>query len=199
MVVVGGSIPLVPTKELTKQGELPISNITKESRNRINRQIKALSVRVIGKEGEQLGIHPTVEALRLAVEAGLDLVEISPNADPPVAKIMDYGKFLFEQSKQRNLAKKKQKRVKVKEVKFRPGTGKADYEVKLRNLRSFLEEGDKARVTVVFRGREMAHVDLGMLLLERIKADLDELGKVEFFPSGVEGRQLVMVLAPKKK
>jgi len=185
---------------MDKPGERPISNITKETRNRINRQIRAATVRVIGpKDGEQLGIFPIAEALRLAAEAELDLVEISPNAEPPVVKIMDYGKFLFQQNKQRNVAKKKQKQIKVKEVKFRPGTGKADYEVKLRNLRGFLEEGDKARVTVVFRGREMAHLELGMMLLERIKADLDECGKVEFFPSGVEGRQLVMVLAPKKK
>lgn len=124
-------------------------------------------------------------------------MEISPNADPPVARIMDYGKFLFQESKQKAVARKKQKQVKVKEVKFRPGTDIGDYEVKIRNLRSFLEEGAKVKVTVFFRGREMTHQELGLKLLERVKADLVEYGKVEFFPK-LEGRQLVMILAPKK-
>jgi len=163
--------------------------------NRIDRQIKAVSVLVIGENGEKLGVHPIGDALRMAADAKLNLVEISPNVNPPVVKIMNYGKFLFEQKKQKN----PQKNPKVKEIKFRPGTGKADYEVKLRNLRGFLEEGDKARVSVVFRGREMAHLELGMALLERVKADLDDCSKVEFFPRSAEGRQLVMVLAPKKK
>jgi translation initiation factor IF-3 len=139
------------------------------------------------------------EALEAARAARLDLVEISPNAEPPVARIMDYGKFLFQASKQQAVAKKKQKRIKVKELKFRPGTDKADYEVKLKNLRGFLEAGDKVKVTVFFRGREITHHELGMRLLERIRDDLEEDAKVEFFPRGVEGRQLVMVLCAKKK
>lgn len=155
-------------------------------------------MRLIGEDGSQIGVVPLKDARKMAEEAGLDLVEISPNADPPVVKVMDYGKFLYQESKEKAVAKKKQKRVKVKEVKFRPGTDKADYEVKLRNLRSFLEEGDKVKVTVFFRGREISHQELGMKLLERVKLDLAEEAKVEFFPN-LEGRQLVMVLAPKKK
>ncbi len=153
---------------------------------------------MIGDDGGQLGIVSIKDAKRMAEEASLDLVEISPNADPPVVRIMDYGKFLFQESKQKALQKKKQKQVKVKEIKFRPGTDKADYEVKLRNLRSFLEEGDKVKVTVFFRGREITHQELGMKLLERVRDDLVEHSKVEFFPK-LEGRQLVMILAPKKK
>lgn len=167
-------------------------------RNRVNAQIRAPQVRLIGADGSQVGVVPLREARKAAEEAELDLVEISPNADPPVVRIMDYGKFLFQESKQRAVAKKKQKQVKIKEVKFRPGTDKADYEVKLRNLRSFLEEGDKVKVTIYFRGREITHQELGMKLLERVRDDLAEDGKVEFFPK-LEGRQLVMILAPKKK
>ncbi len=126
-------------------------------------------------------------------------MEISPKAEPPVLQIMDYGKFMYRESKQRAVAKKKQKQIKVKEVKFRPGTDKADYEVKLRNLRGFLEEGDKVKVTVFFRGREIAHQELGLKLLERVRNDLGEDAKVDFFPNQPEGRQLVMVLSPKKK
>lgn len=137
------------------------------------------------------------DARKAAEDVGLDLVEISPNADPPVVRIMDYGKFLFLESKQKAVAKKKQRQAKVKEVKFRPTTDKADYEVKLRNLRGFLEEGDKVKVTVFFRGREITHQGLGMKLLERVRDDLTEQGKVEFFPK-LEGRQLVMILSPKK-
>lgn len=155
-------------------------------------------MRLIGADGSQIGVVPLKEARKSAEEAELDLVEISPNADPPVVRIMDYGKFLFQESKQRAVAKKKQKLVKTKEVKFRPGTDKADYEVKLRNLRSFLEEGDKVKITIYFRGREITHQELGMKLLERVRDDLAENGKVEFFPK-LEGRQLVMILAPKKK
>ena len=141
---------------------------------------------------------PTREALEAAEQADLDLVEIQPNAEPPVARIMDYGKHLFQQNKQRAAAKKKQKQVKVKEMKFRPSTDTNDYEVKLRNLRGFLDAGDKVKVTVWFRGREMAHQELGATLLERVRDDLADVSKVEFFPK-LEGRQLVMVLAPKKK
>ncbi|BCX87916.1 translation initiation factor IF-3 [Methylomarinovum tepidoasis] len=138
------------------------------------------------------------EALRAAEDAGLDLVEIAPQADPPVCRIMDYGKYRFEQSKKLQAARKKQKQIQVKEVKFRPGTGEGDYQIKLRNLVRFLEDGDKAKVTVRFRGREMAHRELGMELLKRIEKDLEEYAVVEQHPK-MEGRQMVMVLAPKKK
>lgn len=173
-------------------------SVSKEGRNRVNAQIRAQKVRLIGDDGNQLGVVAIKDAKRMADEAGLDLVEISPNADPPVVRIMDYGKFLFQESKQKALAKKKQRQVKLKEVKFRPGTDKADYEVKLRNLRGFLEEGDKVKITVFFRGREITHQELGMKLLERVRDDLADHGKVEFFPK-LEGRQLVMILSPKKK
>ncbi len=137
------------------------------------------------------------DALRLADNESLDLVEISPNADPPVCRIMDYGKFQFEQNKKQQVAKKKQKQIQVKEIKFRPGTGEGDYQVKLRSLTRFLSDGDKAKVTVRFRGREMAHKDLGMDLMKRIEKDLEEISAVEQHPKQ-EGRQMVMVLAPKK-
>lgn len=139
------------------------------------------------------------EALQAAEEASLDLVEISPNAEPPVCKVMDYGKFLFEKSKAQKEQKKKQKQIQVKEIKFRPGTDEGDYQVKLRNLRRFLEGGDKAKVTIRFRGREMAHQEIGIELLNRVKADLEEIANVESFPNRVEGRQMIMVLAPVKK
>lgn len=138
------------------------------------------------------------DAQNLADEAGVDLVEISPNAEPPVCRIMDYGKFLFDKAKSAKEQKKKQKQVQVKEIKFRPGTDENDYQVKLRNLIRFLEDGDKAKITLRFRGREMAHQNLGMDLLNRIKADLEEYAVVESFPK-MEGRQAIMVLAPKKK
>ena len=155
-------------------------------------------MRLIGVDGENLGIVRIQEALRLADEAELDLVEIVPTADPPVCRIMDFGKFKFEQSKKANLAKKKQKQVHIKEVKFRPGTDEGDYLVKLRNLKRFLEEGDKAKVTIRFRGREMTHMELGSKLLDRIEVDLTEFGNIEQRPK-VEGRQMVMVFSPKKK
>ncbi|WP_449240086.1 translation initiation factor IF-3 [Cobetia marina] len=148
-------------------------------------------------DGEQVGVVPTKEALTKAEEAGLDLVQIS-NADPIVCKIMDYGKFLFDEKKQKNLQKKKQKQIQVKEVKFRPGTDEGDYQVKLRNLTRFIEGGDKGKVTLRFRGREMAHQDIGRKLMERIAGDLGELVTVESFPK-MEGRQMIMILAPKKK
>ncbi|MGL4475553.1 MAG: translation initiation factor IF-3 [Shewanella sp.] len=167
--------------------------------NRINEEITGVAeVRLTGIDGEQLGILTIREALGLADESGVDLVEISPNAEPPVCRIMDYGKFLFDKAKSAKEQKKKQKQVQVKEIKFRPGTDENDYQVKLRNLIRFLEDGDKAKVTLRFRGREMAHQSLGMDLLNRIKADLDEVAVVESFPK-MEGRQAVMVLAPKKK
>ena len=136
-------------------------------------------------------------AKQAATDAGLDLVEIVPNADPPVCRVMDHGKFRYENSKQKQQAKKKQKRTTVKEIKFRPGTEEADYQVKLRNLIRFLNDGDKTKVTLRFRGREMAHQELGAKLLERVEADLEEYGKVEQYPK-LEGRQMVMVLAPLK-
>lgn len=151
-----------------------------------------------GLEGEPLGVVSISDAQELADETGVDLVEISPNAEPPVCRIMDYGKFLFDKAKAQKEQKKKQKIVQVKEVKFRPGTDENDYQVKLRNLIRFLTDGDKAKVTLRFRGREMAHQNLGMKLLNRIKDDLAEIAVVESFPK-MEGRQAVMVLAPKKK
>ena len=155
-------------------------------------------MRVIDAEGEMMGVMLTAQALTTAEEAGLDLVEVSPNAEPPVCRVMDYGKFIFEENKKRQVAKKKQKQTQVKEVKFRPGTEEGDYQVKMRNLIRFLGDGDKAKVTLRFRGREMAHQQLGMNLLKRVAADLDELAQVEQFPK-MEGRQMVMVLSPKKK
>ena len=157
-----------------------------------------MQVRLIAEDGSQVGVVPIREAKQMAEEAAMDLVEISPNVNPPVVRIMDYGKFLFQESKQKSQAKKKQKIVKLKEVKFRPGTDIGDYDVKVRNLKSFLDEGCKVKVTVFFRGREMVHQDLGRNLLERVKKDLDEHGKVEFFPK-LEGKQLMMIFAPKKK
>ena len=138
------------------------------------------------------------DALSMALDADMDLVEVSPDASPPVCRIMDYGKFLFEENKKRHAAKKKQKQIHVKEVKFRPGTEKGDYQVKLRNLTRFLTNGDKTKVTLRFRGREMAHQELGLQLLKRVEEDLNEIGIVEQFPR-LEGRQMVMVIAPKKK
>jgi translation initiation factor IF-3 len=154
-------------------------------------------VRVIGANGEQVGILPIEEALSSARDLGQDLVEVAPNSDPPVCRIMDYGKFVFEQSKKAQSARRKQKQIQVKEVKFRPGTEEGDYQVKLRNLIKFLTQGDKTKVTLRFRGREMAHQELGAELLKRVQGDLEEYGTVEQFPA-MEGRQMVMVIAPRK-
>ena len=167
-------------------------------RARINHQISVQEVRLIDAEGEQVGIVSTREALRSAEEVGLDLVEISPTAKPPVCRIMDYGKFLFEISKKQAEAKKKQKQIQVKELKFRPTTEEGDYQVKLRNLIRFLEHGDKVKITLRFRGREVAHQDLGMKILERLQQDTAEFAVVEQ-QAKREGRQLMMVLSPKKK
>jgi translation initiation factor IF-3 len=155
-------------------------------------------VRLIGADGEQIGVVPISEAVRLAEDSKLDLVEIAPDADPIVCKILDYGKMIFEAKKEKAAAKKKQRRTQVKEMKFRPGTEEGDYQVKLRNLTRFLNDGDKAKVTLRFRGREMAHQELGMELLKRIEIDLSEIGQVEMFPK-MEGRQLTMVIAPHSK
>ncbi|WP_328805299.1 translation initiation factor IF-3 [Spirabiliibacterium falconis] len=167
--------------------------------NRINEEIKVKEVRLIDAEGEQVGIVDIQEALEKAEAAALDLVEISPNAEPPVCRIMNYGKFLYEKSKIAKEQKKKQKVVQVKEIKFRPGTDEGDYQVKLRSLTRFLEDGDKTKITIRFRGREMAHQQIGVDLLERVKNDLADIAVVESAPSKLEGRQMVMVLAPKKK
>ncbi|SSZ29724.1 Translation initiation factor IF-3 [Aggregatibacter aphrophilus] len=153
---------------------------------------------MIDQEGEQVGIVPIQQALEMAEAAALDLVEISPNAEPPVCRIMNYGKFLYEKSKTAKEQKKKQKVVQVKEIKFRPGTDEGDYQVKLRSLIRFLEDGDKAKITLRFRGREMAHQQIGTEMLERIKNDLAEISVVESAPGKLEGRQMVMVLAPKR-
>ncbi len=154
-------------------------------------------VRLIGAEGEQVGIVSRDAALEAAREAELDLVEIQPNAEPPVCRLMDFGKFVFEQKKQRNAAKKKQKQVQIKEIKFRPGTDSGDYKVKLRNVVRFLEDGDKCKITMRFRGREHAHRELGLDVLRRVEADVAELGQVEQQPA-MEGRQMVMIIGPKK-
>ena len=155
-------------------------------------------IRLVGVESEQLGIVSLREALAKAEEAELDLVEIAPQAQPPVCRIMDYGKFKYQESKKQHETKLKQKQIQVTEVKFRPGTDENDYQVKLRNLVRFLGEGDKAKVTLRFRGREMAHQEFGLELLKRVEGDLAELGVVEQFPK-LEGRQMIMVLSPKKK
>jgi len=154
-------------------------------------------VRVIGAAGEQVGVVSREDALKLAEEAGVDLVEIAPQAEPPVCRVMDYGKHIFEESKKRQSAKKRQQQVQIKEMKFRPGTGEGDYKIKLRKLIEFINEGDKAKVTLMFRGREMAHQELGVRLLARVEADLAEIAKVEQYPR-LEGRFMTMMLAPKK-
>ena len=163
---------------------------------RVNEEIRALQVRLIDEEGEMIGVMSARDALLRAYAVGLDLLEISPNADPPVCKILDFGKFKYEQQKKRNEAKKKQKVIEIKEVKVRPNIDDNDYNVKMRAMKSFIEEGDKVKVTLRFRGREMAHQDLGIKVLERIRADMDALTKVEQMPK-LENRQMVMVLTPR--
>jgi translation initiation factor IF-3 len=163
----------------------------------LNAEINAPEIRLVGVEGEQLGIVSLAEALGKAEAAELDLVEIAPMAKPPVCRIMDYGKFKYREAKKQHEAKLKLKQIQVKEVKFRPGTDEGDYKIKLRNLTRFLAEGDKAKVTLRFRGREMAHQEFGVRLLERIRGDLEPVAIVEQFPR-LEGRQMVMLLAPKK-
>ncbi|QKS31415.1 MAG: translation initiation factor IF-3 [Candidatus Accumulibacter similis] len=165
---------------------------------RVNEEINAPEVRLIGADGEQLGIMSVRAALALAEEAGVDLVEIAPMAQPPVCRIVDFGKFKYQEQKRQHEQKLKQKQVQVKEVKLRPGTDENDYQIKLRNMTRFLEEEDKVKVTLRFRGREMAHQDIGMRQIERIRADLQDLALVEQMPK-MEGRQMVMVLTPSKK
>lgn len=163
---------------------------------RVNRDIDARTIRLVGEDGAMVGVVSLQEGLEMAEEAGLDLVEVSPNADPPVCKILDYGKFKYEQQKKKAEARKKQKVIEVKEVKLRPNIDDNDYMVKMRNMRRFLEEGDKVKVTMRFRGREMAHQDIGMRVLDRVRQELDDLAKVEQLPK-MEGRQMIMVVAPR--
>ncbi|HEX2237568.1 MAG TPA: translation initiation factor IF-3 [Gammaproteobacteria bacterium] len=164
---------------------------------RLNQEIDNLRVRLIDMNGTNLGVVPIEEAQRMAEQAELDLVEIVPNADPPVCRVMNYGKYKFEQSKKAQQSRKKQKQIQVKEVKFRPGTEEGDYRVKIRNITRFLSEGDKAKVTIRFRGREMMHQELGAQLLQRVESDLEGIGAVEQRPK-LEGRQMVMVFSPRK-
>jgi len=172
--------------------------IAAPKRNRVNEDITVPQVRLIGADGDQVGVVDIDAAMARATAESLDLVEIVPNAEPPVCRLMDYGRFRFDQKKKQAEARKKQKQVQVKEVKFRPGTDIGDYQVKLRNLIRFLQEGDKAKVTMRFRGREHAHRELGLELLKRVEVDLAEFSTVEQQPQ-MEGRQMIMVLGPKKK
>ncbi|WP_299691816.1 translation initiation factor IF-3 [Hydrocarboniphaga sp.] len=174
------------------------SSIAQEREDRRNDQISALRVRVIDENGEQAGIMLTRDAIARAEELSMDLVEVSPNAEPPVCKIMDYGKYVYQKDKAQHAAKKKQKQIQVKEIKFRPTTEKGDYDTKLRSAHAFIEDGDKVKVTVRYRGREMAHQELGMQLMDRVRKDLEEIALVEQYPK-MEGRQAVMVLSGKKR
>ena len=167
----------------------------RETGPRVNENIRAPEIRLIGADGENVGVVHPAKGIQLAEDAGLDLVEISPNAKPPVCKIMDFGKFKYEQQKRESEARKKQKVIEVKEVKFRPNTDTHDYDVKMRNVFKFLEKGDKVKVTLRFRGREMAHTNLGRELLERVAEDVKDIGKVESMPK-MEGRQMVMMIGP---
>ncbi|KRS12205.1 translation initiation factor IF-3 [Roseovarius atlanticus] len=171
---------------------------TRDTGPRINEKIRVPEIRLIGADGENVGVVTPERAMGMAEEAGLDLVEISPNANPPVCKIMDYGKYKYEQQKRESEARKKQKVIEVKEVKFRPNTDTHDYDVKMRNVFRFLENGDKVKITLRFRGREMAHQDLGRELLQRVAEDIKEIGKVENMPK-MEGRQMIMIIAPGAK
>jgi translation initiation factor IF-3 len=164
----------------------------------VNERIRCPEIRLIGADGENVGVVTPERGVELAEEAGLDLVEISPNANPPVCKIMDYGKYKYEQQKRESEARKKQKVIEIKEIKFRPGTDTHDYEVKMRSVLKFLQNGDKVKITLRFRGREMAHQDLGRDLLERVAEDVKEFGKVENMPK-IEGRQMTMMIGPMAK
>jgi len=166
--------------------------------NRRNHEIRVPRVRLIGADGEQVGVVSRDEALRMAMDLELDLVEIVPNADPPVCRIMDFGKFRFEEQKKAHAARKKQKVVEIKELKFRPTTDDGDYEIKLRNLRRFISEGDKVKINIRFRGREMAHTELGIEMAKRLETDLKDEVTIEQWPR-LEGRQMVMMVAPKRK
>ncbi|MDA0261123.1 MAG: translation initiation factor IF-3 [Proteobacteria bacterium] len=174
-----------------------LGSVNKDKGPRANREIDAARVRLVGENGEMIGVVEFAQALQAAEEAGLDLVEVSPNADPPVCKIIDHGKFKYEEQKKKNLARKKQKIVDVKEIKMRPGIDIHDYETKMRSMKKFLEEGDKVKVTVRFRGREMLHPNLGMDVLKRVQGDVEETGKVEQFPR-MEGRLMTMVISARQ-
>jgi translation initiation factor IF-3 len=163
---------------------------------RVNEEINVPSVRLVDARGEMVGVVARNDALVMAADAGLDLVEVAANADPPVCKILDYGKFKYEEQKKKNEARKKQKVIEVKEIKLRPGIDDHDYDVKMRSMVKFIEEGDKVKVTMRFRGRELAHQELGMDVLMRVRNDLDEIAKIEQFPK-MEGRQMTMVMSPK--
>ncbi|MDO5646469.1 translation initiation factor IF-3 [Paracoccus sp. (in: a-proteobacteria)] len=169
---------------------------TRDTGPRVNERIRVAEIRLIGADGENVGVVSPSVGLQMAMDAGLDLVEISPNATPPVCKVMDLGKYKYEQQKREAEARKKQKVIEVKEIKFRPGTDTHDYDVKMRSVMKFLEGGDKVKVTLRFRGREMAHQDLGLDLLNRVKDDVGEAGKVESMPK-LEGRQMVMMISPR--
>ncbi|WP_333713359.1 translation initiation factor IF-3 [Yoonia sp.] len=187
------------TKRITIIGRRPHNAPPqRETGPRINERIRAAEIRLIGADGENVGVVSPERALVMAEEAGLDLVEISPNATPPVCKIMDYGKFKYETQKKEAEARKKQKTIEIKEIKFRPNTDSHDYDVKMKNVFKFLENGDKVKITLRFRGREMAHQELGRELLERVAEDTKEHGKVENFPK-MEGRQMVMLIGPLSK
>lgn len=173
-------------------------SIAAEREDRRNHEISAPRVRVIGADGSQVGIISTREAIYKAEEAGLDLVEVSPNADPPVCKIMDYGKYIYAKDKAAHAAKRKQKQIQIKEIKFRPGTDEGDYQTKMRSIQRFLEEGDKVKIVVRYRGRELSHQELGMAMMDRLRTELGELTVIEQFPR-MEGKQSVMVMSPKKK
>jgi translation initiation factor IF-3 len=165
---------------------------------RCNEQIRITPIRLINENNEQVGIVPTLEATRLAREAGLDLVEVSPHEKPPVCRLMDYGKFKYQEQKKAAEAKAKQTVIEIKEIKFRPGTDDGDYNIKLRNIRRFLAEGDKCKITLRFRGREITHQEIGMALLQRLRDDLGDTILIEQFPK-LEGRQMIMMIAPGKK
>ena len=186
--------PALPRVLFVSQEATPIST---DKRTRINRQIRISPVRVISAEGEQMGIMAIEDALAAAEGEGYDLVEVAPTARPPVVRIMDYGKYKYEEARKARVAKKKQHHTQIKEVKFRPGIEPHDFDFKVRHARRFLEEGDKVKVTMMFRGRQMAHPEHGREVLSRVAVELDEVGKVESQPS-LEGRQMVMVVAPKK-
>nr|WP_281436063.1 translation initiation factor IF-3 [Aestuariivirga sp. YIM B02566] len=186
------SIP--PRRPVNSRSAQPQPN--KEEGHKINNRIDAREVRLIDAQGENHGVVPTRQAMMMAEEAGLDLVEVSPDAKPPVAKILDYGKFKYQEQKKANEARKKQKVIEIKEIKMRPMIDDHDYDVKMKAVKRFFEEGDKVKVTLRFRGREMAHQELGRQLLDRVKGDTVEIAKVESEPR-FEGRQIVMVLAPK--
>ena len=174
------------------------TKIAQERTHRINGEIRVPEVRLTGLDGEMIGIVRTSQALAMAEEADVDLVEVAPNARPPVCRLMDYGKFKFQEQKKAAEARAKQKVIQVKEIKFRPGTDENDYQVKMRNIKRFIEDGDKVKITLRFRGREMAHQEIGMRQLERVRDEMGELIQVESMPK-LEGRQMVMMIAPARK